>query len=104
MRIITILIGNLYKALAHRPRYKFYAIKGIFQMLKLIIIGLGAIVGISILIGRSPVAIITALGASAAILMLVFKDTILGLCGIGTADCQQYAAPRRLDSYRKTRG
>lgn len=79
VRIITILIGNLYKALAHRPRYKFYAIKGIFQMLKLIIIGLGAIVGISILIGRSPVAIITALGASAAILMLVFKDTILGL-------------------------
>lgn len=48
-------------------------------MVKLIVIGLGVIIGISILIGRSPVAIITALGASAAILMLVFKDTILGL-------------------------
>lgn len=79
VRIITIFIGNLYQALAKRPRYKFYAIKGIFQMLKLIIIGIGVIVGISILIGRSPVTIITALGASAAILMLVFKDTILGL-------------------------
>ena len=79
VRIVTILIGNLYNALAHRQRYKFYAIKGIFQMVKLIVIGLGVIIGISILIGRSPVAIITALGASAAILMLVFKDTILGL-------------------------
>ena len=48
-------------------------------MLKLIIIGVGVIIGVSILIGRSPVTIITALGASAAILMLVFKDTIMGL-------------------------
>ena len=48
-------------------------------MLKLIIIGVGVIIGLSLLIGRSPLAIITALGASAAVLMLVFKDTILGL-------------------------
>ena len=79
VRIVTIFIGNTYSALAARPRYKFYAIKGIFQMLKLIIIGVGVIIGVSILIGRSPVTIITALGASAAILMLVFKDTIMGL-------------------------
>lgn len=79
VRVVTILIGNLYRALAQRPKYKYYAIKGIFQMVKLIVIGLGVIIGISILIGRSPVTIITALGASAAILMLVFKDTILGL-------------------------
>ena len=79
VRVVTIFIGNTYIALAGRPRYKYYAIKGIFQMLKLIIIGIGVIIGVSILIGRSPVTIITALGASAAILMLVFKDTILGL-------------------------
>lgn len=79
VRVVTIFIGNTYSALAARPRYKFYAIKGIFQMLKLIIICVGVIIGVSILIGRSPVTIITALGASAAVLMLVFKDTILGL-------------------------
>lgn len=79
VRAVTIFIGNVYNGLVRRPRFKFYAVKGIFQMLKLIIIGIGVIIGISIIIDRSPVAIITALGASAAVLMLVFKDTILGL-------------------------
>ncbi|MDE5661498.1 MAG: mechanosensitive ion channel family protein, partial [Muribaculaceae bacterium] len=36
-------------------------------------------IGLSIIIGKTPVAILTALGASAAVLMLVFQDTILGL-------------------------
>ncbi|MDE6330648.1 MAG: mechanosensitive ion channel family protein [Muribaculaceae bacterium] len=79
VRIIVIFIGNVYTAMSHRKRTRPYAVKGIFQMLKLIIIALGVIVAISILIGKEPVAILTALGASAAILMLVFKDTILGL-------------------------
>ncbi|MDE6382193.1 MAG: mechanosensitive ion channel family protein [Muribaculaceae bacterium] len=79
VRILVIFIENLFKAMSARRRTRPYAVKGIFQMLKLIAIGLGIIVGISILIGKEPVAILTALGASAAILMLVFKDTILGL-------------------------
>lgn len=79
VRIIVIFIGNVYTAMSGRRRTRPYAVKGIFQMLKLIVIALGIIVAISILIGKEPVAILTALGASAAILMLVFKDTILGL-------------------------
>lgn len=79
VRIIVIFIDNVYTAMSGRQRTRPYAVKGIFQMLKLIVISLGVIVAISILIGKEPVAILTALGASAAILMLVFKDTILGL-------------------------
>lgn len=79
VRIITIFIDNLYDAFVRRPKLRVYAVKGIFQMLKLIMIAVGVIICISILIGRSPVAILTALGASAAVLSLVFKDTILGL-------------------------
>lgn len=77
--IVSRLIGNLYQAFQHRKKMRSYAIKGIFQMLRLIVIGIGIIVGISILIGKEPMVILTALGASAAVLMLVFKDTILGL-------------------------
>lgn len=77
--IICVLIDNLYNAFARRPKLKVYAIKGVFQMVKLVVICIGAIIGIGIIINRSPVVIITALGASAAVLMLVFKDTILGL-------------------------
>jgi len=77
--IAAIFIGNLYEAMLKRPRLQPYAIKGVFQTFKLIIIGIGIIIGLSILVGRTPFAILTALGASAAVLMLVFKDTILGL-------------------------
>lgn len=77
--IIVIFINNLYEAFSRRRKFHAYAIKGIFQMFKLIVIGVGVIIGLSILIGKTPVAILTALGASAAVMMLVFKDTILGL-------------------------
>ncbi len=77
--IVVIFIDNLYNSFTKRENLKAYAIKGIFQMFKLIAIGIGAIWGVSILIGKSPLVILTALGASAAVLMLVFKDTILGL-------------------------
>lgn len=79
VRILVILTGNLYEAFLHRENLKVYAVKGVFQMFKLIFIAIGVIVGLSILIGKSPTVILTALGASAAVLMLVFQDTILGL-------------------------
>ena len=79
MRIIVIFIDNLYAAMLRRENLSAYAVKGIFQMFKLIIIGICVIIALSILIGKTPIAILTALGASAAVLSLVFKDTILGL-------------------------
>lgn len=48
-------------------------------MCRLIVVGVGVIITAAILFNRSPVAILTAFGASAAVLMLVFRDTILGL-------------------------
>ncbi len=49
------------------------------QIAKLVFaIGVG-IVAVSILIGRSPMVLLTGLGALTAILLLIFKDTILGL-------------------------
>ena len=76
---LNTFLDNLLFAFSRRTRFKPFAVKGIFQMVKLIIISIGIIICISLLIGKSPIAIITALGASAAILMLIFKDTIMGL-------------------------
>ncbi|MDE5875542.1 MAG: mechanosensitive ion channel family protein [Muribaculaceae bacterium] len=76
---INTLIDNLHYAFAKRDAFRKFAIKGIFQMAKLIVIGMGIIIAVSILVGKTPIAILTTLGASAAILMLVFKDTVLGL-------------------------
>ena len=52
--------------------------KGFMQVLQVLLFFIGGIVIIAILIGKSPASLFAGLGASAAILMLVFKDTILG--------------------------
>ena len=74
-----VFVSNLFNALSNRERLKAYAIKGIFQMVKLVLIGIGIIMTISIIIDKSPTSILMALGASAAILVIVFKDALLGL-------------------------
>ncbi|MCL2074661.1 MAG: mechanosensitive ion channel family protein [Marinilabiliaceae bacterium] len=54
-------------------------ITGIVQALKIVGLILAIIFAISVLAGKSPAFFITGLGAFTAILMLVFKDAILGL-------------------------
>ncbi len=53
--------------------------KSTIQMLKLIVTCIGVIFVISTLAGISPLTIFTGLGASMAILLLIFRDTLLGL-------------------------
>lgn len=53
-------------------------LQGLVQALQILLFFIGAIVITSIIIGKSPAALLTGLGASAAILMLIFKDSILG--------------------------
>lgn len=54
-------------------------LKGILQTAQVILWIVCSIVIVGLLINRSPLALLTGLGASAAVLMLVFKDSILGL-------------------------
>ena len=63
---------NMWQGNKNRP------IKGFIQVLQVLLFFIGGIVIIAILIGKSPASLFAGLGASAAILMLVFKDTILG--------------------------
>ncbi|MBN2519908.1 MAG: mechanosensitive ion channel [Bacteroidales bacterium] len=53
-------------------------IKGFIQIAKIIFYFMGIILIISIIIGESPLKLFAGLGAIAAVLLLVFKDTILG--------------------------
>lgn len=66
-------ISNEHETLRNRP------LKGIYQMINLVAIGIGIILIISILIDLNAATILAGLGASAAVLMLIFKDSILGL-------------------------
>ena len=79
MMIGVRLISALHDVVLDTERFKSHSLKGIFQMLQLIVIVIGVIIVVSIIIGRDPLFILSGLGAAAAIIMLVFQDTILGL-------------------------
>lgn len=53
-------------------------IKGYLQVARIIVFIVGGISIISILIGESPMTLLAGLGAMSAILLLIFKDSILG--------------------------
>ena len=54
-------------------------IRGYIQVVKIVAIALGAIVVLSITLGKSPWVLLSGLGALTAVILLIFKDTILGL-------------------------
>lgn len=53
-------------------------IKGYIQFVKIIVFVVGGIIMISILVGKSPTSMLVGLGTMSAVLMLIFKDSILG--------------------------
>src|SRR5690606_29921500 len=61
------------------PTGKRLPLRGIFQSIILIGPTFAIIFAISLLIGKSPVILFSGLGAMTAILLLVFKDPLLGL-------------------------
>lgn len=58
---------------------KIRPIKSYIQVAKIVLFIIGGIIVISSLIGQNPLIILSGLGALSAVLMLVFKDSILGL-------------------------
>ena len=54
-------------------------IKGYLQVIKIVVYVLGAVVVVATLMDQNPLIFVSGIGAMAAVLMLVFKDTILSL-------------------------
>ena len=65
-------IYNTLPVAHHRP------IKGYVQLVKIFVFFMAGIMVIAILLGKDPTVLLAGLGAMAAVLLLVFKDTILG--------------------------
>ena len=79
MRAFGGLVTALSDMAQNSPRIKNRPLKGLFQTIQVIIIFIGIIIIIAILVDKSPATLIAGLGASAAILSLVFKDSLVGL-------------------------
>lgn len=69
-------INQIYES---RTSYNGVSIQGYLDIAKLLIVLVGAILSISLFTGKSPVVLLTGLGAVAAVLMLIFQNTILSL-------------------------
>lgn len=78
-KLLCALLSSLYELSNRKNQLRNQSLKGVYQMLKIVVVCVALIIVVSILIDKNPGYILTALGASAAVLMLVFKDMILGL-------------------------
>ncbi|MBQ5838994.1 MAG: mechanosensitive ion channel, partial [Bacteroidaceae bacterium] len=78
-KMLCTFLNSLYAISNQTDKLKNHPLKGIYQMLKIVVVCVALIIIINILINKNPGYILTALGASAAVLMLVFKDMIMGL-------------------------
>jgi miniconductance mechanosensitive channel len=79
--LLTLLafIDALHEMYLTLPISKTRSVKGYLQVIKIILYLLAGIFIISAINNTSPLALLTGLSAMAAILLLVFKDTIMGL-------------------------
>lgn len=78
-RMLSAILTCINQAYVRRPEAASRPIKGYLQVGKIILYCAAAVLIISILIGQSPLLLLSGLGAMAAVLILVFKDTILSL-------------------------
>ena len=76
--ILSAVLLTILDAYSKTDKYKTHPLKGLIQGLQVVLYFVGAIIIVAVLIDKSPAVLLTGLGASAAVLMLIFKDSILG--------------------------
>lgn len=83
MLVILILMGNAVLLVfldfySTTDKNRSHPLQGLIQGLQVVLFFVGGIIIVAVIINKSPAVLLTGLGASAAVLMLIFKDSILG--------------------------
>ncbi len=79
MRMISFIMAAVFEIYSMKEEFKDRPLKGLLQTGQTIVYFIGGIIIISVLIGKEASDLFIGLGASAAVLMLVFQDSILGV-------------------------
>lgn len=79
--VVNRLFNGLRDIVREIDRFKDKPVQSFTQIFKIIITGVLLIVMLSIVTNKSPIFFLTSLGAVSAILLLIFRDTILGFVG-----------------------
>lgn len=81
--VFLMVVARFFRSLEfiglHMERFQGKPVSSYIQVAILITYLIGTILIISMLIGKSPLTILTAFGAATAVILLIFRDTILGL-------------------------
>ena len=77
--LINTIIRTIFALIRHKHQNSGAPLKGFMQIIQIMVSLLAIIFVVGILINKSPVKLVTGLGASLAVLSFVFKDTILNL-------------------------
>jgi len=84
------VINSLYQQKAHK---RYLPLNATVQVIKLIVYLVASILAISFILDRSPVYLLSGLGALTAVLLLVFQDTIKGLVASIQISANRMVAP-----------
>lgn len=76
IHLVCRLLGAIESLIGHG---RASTLKGIRQMLQVVTVCVGIVITISILANKNPLIIVSGLGAAATVLMLVFRDSIMGV-------------------------
>ena len=79
MLALTAILSAANTIYAASPMAKERPLKGFVQLLKIVVWLLGGVLIVATVLDRSPLLLLSGFGAMTAILLLVFKDTILSL-------------------------
>ena len=79
LRFINIFLGVIFQLATQKEVFRDRPLKRVYQIIQVALFFVCSICIIAVLIEKSPIHLLAGLGASAAILMLVFKDSIMGL-------------------------
>lgn len=78
-RIINSILKATEESLLSTQLYIDKPISSYFQLIRIALVVLGIVLSLSILLSKSPLYFFGAFGAISAVLLLIFKDTLLGL-------------------------
>lgn len=78
IRLIVSIISASDVLLSSSEKFKDKPISSFTQLAKILVYCIGAVFFLSILMERNPIYLFSALGAVSAVILLIFKDTILG--------------------------
>jgi miniconductance mechanosensitive channel len=73
------LLDSIDECYSARPYARHMPLRGFIQGVKMVALSIVLILTVALLMGKSPALLVSGLGAMTAVLMLIFKDPILGL-------------------------